>query len=273
MDAQRHYVYALIDPRTAKPFYVGKGVAARRFKHFSSAPVDRRKNPDKLKVLDDIAAAGLKPQAVVLSWHATQEAAYEAEVLHISEIGLENLTNQNKGGAGKKVKDRVRMRQLTPKQMAKAEALIEDRKARKEIALTVKQMNFAQNVIKGMTLTDAYRAAYDVAPTTKMSSVNDAARVLRRDPRIAALVDAAIAKTTRQAISTREDVVDLLYRALELAESTDQASAMVSAAKEIARLQDLYPAEKRENFNHDMTNIADRIREGRERLRVVGGKG
>ena len=70
---------------------------------------------------------------------------------------------------------------------------------------------------------------------------------------------------------TVEKLLERLNDALELAEETDQPSAMTATLREMGKLADLYPAEKRENRNFEMTQLADRIQQGRDRLRVVDG--
>jgi hypothetical protein len=184
----RHYVYALIDPRDLQPFYIGKGSLARRFSHFSKLSADLEKSGDKARRIAEIKAAGLRPEAVVLSWHDTDEAAYAAEQERIAAVGLGNLTNQNRGGGG----DRSR---ATPSTQGK-----EDR-------LTAKQENFSTFVAGGANYSDAYRRAYD-AGQSKPETVNRRAVALMRDSKIAARVAELRSKVADRVVVTVERQIE-----------------------------------------------------------------
>ena len=254
----RHYIYALIDPRSASAFYVGKGVSARRFHHFKSAPVDKRKNAAKLRVLEELAEAGLTPQAVVLSWHETQEEAYAAEKAAIARIGLENLTNQNAGGAGKLVGGTTTLSDAEPVSRQ---------------ALTPREEKFCRCIVEGMNHADAYRAAYtaeNMKPNTIYNRAKDVlARGLVKD-RIAALRG----RVEKKLEITVESQIARIGEAIEQALSTDQVSAALKGMELQSKLLDQFPAQKNINENRNITEIAERLLEGRERvarLRVVGG--
>jgi len=232
----RHHVYALIDPRNCQPFYVGKGVAARRFHHFKTAPMDARKNPDKVNTFKAIEDAGLNVQAVVLSWHETQEEAYAAEKEMIAIIGLDNLTNQNVGGAGKMVKTDNK-----PKQ-----------------ALTSKQERFCRNVASETfpTISAAYEDAYDTKGCTK-KSIYEMASTAMQDIKIISRVEElrkpVLDELRMELKITKETLLAGFEDAKNIAKETDQASAMTGALREQGKLLDLYPAEKRMNQNLNTT--------------------
>lgn len=236
------YIYALIDPRDLKPFYVGKGTASRRFNHMKSIP-GSTVGPKGQRIAE-IIEAGLTVQPAVLSWHETEEEAYAAEKKKIAEIGLENLTNKAVGGNG----------------------------ARKihQAKLTSKQERFAQLVAAGESQSDAYRATYNCQNTLD-KTIHESASRAAADPKIAARIKELRAPAVRKIELSVQKLLERLNDALELAEQTDQPSAMVAAMREMGKLADLYPAEKRENRNFDMTQLADRIQQGRDRLRVING--
>lgn len=252
----KHYVYALMDPRTAAPFYVGKGVSDRRFQHFKSAPIDKRKNKDKLKVLKEIEAEGLRPQAIVMSWHETQAEAYAAEKAAIDRIGIDNLTNQNEGGAGKLV--------AGTKTLADEEPV-------KTKTLTPKQEKFCQCVVEGMNQSDAYRAAYDTA-NMKPASVNRNAKALVDDIKIASRITELRKPIEQKLEKTVEGQINRLDDMIDQAIATDQISAAMKGIELQSKLLDQFPATKRINENYNHMSIEERLQKGREnvvKLRAV----
>jgi hypothetical protein len=66
-----YYVYLYVDPRTGKPFYVGKGQRGRVLAHLSAKGESR-----KVATLAELKAAGLEPRLEILA-HAlpSEEAA------------------------------------------------------------------------------------------------------------------------------------------------------------------------------------------------------
>ncbi|MBK8232386.1 MAG: hypothetical protein IPK72_17845 [Candidatus Eisenbacteria bacterium] len=88
-----YYVYLYVDPRTGKPFYVGKGKAGRVLAHLSDQVESR-----KTSTIREIRAAGLEPQLEVLA-HALsdEETALRIEAAVIDLFGLGELTNAVRG--------------------------------------------------------------------------------------------------------------------------------------------------------------------------------
>jgi len=241
------YVYALIDPRTAMPFYIGKGTANRRFQHFRKLPADVETSGPKAQRIREIRAEGMKPQAIVLSWHSDDESALEAEAAAISRIGLDKLTNARNGGAGDKSSRYNRQHPNSPQQ------------------LTAKQERFAQLVASGINSSDAYRQAYDPKKSSDVT-INKEASALRCSPNIARRIEQLMEPVKQKIVVDRAFIYEKLLEALDLALDTDQPGAAVSAAEKLAKLEDLFPAEKRENRNYDMSEIVARIQRGRERV-------
>ena len=87
-------MYVYIDPRTNKPFYLGKGRGNRAFKHLSSSG-----NTRKAKILRDLKKAGLKPAIEILKYGLNAEQALLVESTAIDLLGIEELTNEVRGHA------------------------------------------------------------------------------------------------------------------------------------------------------------------------------
>ena len=88
-----YYVYALIDPRTDKVFYIGKGIGDRVFNH----EIENNKSPDsekiKLQTISSIEKAGFNVKKVIVNWGLTESEAFAAEA---SLINLLNFTSDIK---------------------------------------------------------------------------------------------------------------------------------------------------------------------------------
>lgn len=87
-----YYVYALIDPRNNKPFYIGKGCRNRVFSHekFKSSCNNPHKDNVIKKILKNYQFI---PYKIIQDNFLNEDDAYACEERIISEIGIENLTN------------------------------------------------------------------------------------------------------------------------------------------------------------------------------------
>jgi len=89
------YVYVLIDPRTKKPFYVGKGTGNRWFDHIRDAATGVQTR--KARVIHDILLSG-RPPDVVIHRHGLDEAtALAIEAALIDVYGLQSLLSEIHG--------------------------------------------------------------------------------------------------------------------------------------------------------------------------------
>jgi len=88
--AKNYYVYCLIDPRTRKPFYYGKGIGNRKNAHDSHGKLE------KAKRIRQIEAAGKKPIIRVIAIGLTTDQALLIEAALIWQSG-EKLTNEIAG--------------------------------------------------------------------------------------------------------------------------------------------------------------------------------
>ena len=233
-------MYALIDPRDLKTFYIGKGKADRRFRSLRNIPdKNTGKKGERIK---EIEGAGLQVQAVVASWHDNEEEAYEAEREKIAEVGLKTLTNMKVGGNGRQA----------------------DR-GKKENALTPKQEKFAQLVASGVGLSDAYRESFSTSKM-KPATINREATALMNNPKITTRVTALRKPAVEKVGLTVETLLTELEEAQALARDTDNANGMTTAIMAKAKLSDLIPATKAENLNVNVTQLEERLKEGRDNV-------
>ena len=92
IDALQYYVYVYSDPDTHKPFYVGKGKGNRVFNHLS----DDNDN-EKVAYIQKLLSKGKEPIIEILVHGVDEETAFKVEAAAIDLIGVENLTNQQRG--------------------------------------------------------------------------------------------------------------------------------------------------------------------------------
>lgn len=106
-----HYVYRLVDPRTAETFYVGKGVGSRIFSHLREAERAGALDvaSDKLDRIRDIRAAGMDVICIVHRHGLDEATAFEVEAALIDAYpGCANLV----GGLGSDRRGVARIEQL-----------------------------------------------------------------------------------------------------------------------------------------------------------------
>lgn len=82
------YVYELIDPRTKKPFYVGKGQNKRAYDHIKKNKLGKNtENPYKDHVIRQILAENLEPLINYVFWSSDEQIAYDYESELIKKYG------------------------------------------------------------------------------------------------------------------------------------------------------------------------------------------
>lgn len=85
-----YYVYALIDPRTNQPFYIGKGKGNRMYHHLKDYTTGVR----KLNVINEIREAGLEPIPTKLIDCLDEDTAYQKETELIKLYGRKGIDKE-----------------------------------------------------------------------------------------------------------------------------------------------------------------------------------
>ena len=108
----KHYVYRLVDPRNGQTFYVGEGCGNRVFAHSNAVdmnfykseyvteqdkPSDDNNDPAKIRIIRDIKSRGLSVIHIIQRWGMDQKTAFEVEAAFIDFLGLQFLSNIQKG--------------------------------------------------------------------------------------------------------------------------------------------------------------------------------
>lgn len=92
-----YYVYALIDPRTRKVFYIGKGKGNRIYAHVHASEAIETKEVEKIKTIRAIRKAGMEVQHVVIRHGLTEAEAFAVEAAiidytkNVQKLDLTNL--------------------------------------------------------------------------------------------------------------------------------------------------------------------------------------
>lgn len=93
------YVYRLIDPRSALPFYVGKGQGSRAWRHERDVQSGRSGcNQNKTAAIRDILSAGLRVTVEIVAVYDLEADALEHEFQLVDTTP--GLTNVMAGGIG-----------------------------------------------------------------------------------------------------------------------------------------------------------------------------
>ena len=103
----KYYVYLYIDPRTDRPFYIGKGKGNRAFSHLNSTG-----DSDKDRTMSELRDLGLEPRIELLKYRLSEKDALLVEATAIDLLDVSNLTNESRGhgtryGARAKVEEVV----------------------------------------------------------------------------------------------------------------------------------------------------------------------
>jgi hypothetical protein len=247
--AKHFYIYALIDPRDLKPYYIGKGSGDRKVQHFRGLPPQDKieGSSPKHQRINEIKEAGLLPSAIVLSSHTDEGEALKAEQAAIANVGIDTLTNMNGGGGGHRVTKQ---------------------KTNQYHTITPKQEAYAQALAGGMTQIKAYETAgYAVSNKTR-KSIDECASVLAANPKVISRVSELRRPAVERAEVTVDYLISRLKDAVAIGEDVGSSGGMVAGLREMGKLSDLYPAEKQDiNVSNDA--ITEALTRGRARIREI----
>ncbi len=101
------------------------------------------------------------------------------------------------------------------------------------MALTPKQERFAHEVASGKTHADAYRAAFDVKPTTKPATIQANAHKLMANTEISTRVTELKAAVAERVVWTMADSLDVLSTIAKGLDADAKPSDKVNAVKAI----------------------------------------
>ena len=90
-----YYVYALVDPRTDKIFYIGKGCGNRVFDHCNAAIIDETAESLKLNLIREIVAAGHKVKHYIIRHKMSEKESFMVESVLIDFLTYPEFNNES----------------------------------------------------------------------------------------------------------------------------------------------------------------------------------
>ena len=94
IESLAYYVYALIDPRDNRIFYIGKGKGNRIFQHAKDA-LDNKDQSLKLDIIRSILREGKQVDLYILRHNLTEDTAYVVESVLIDLLTYSKFNKTN----------------------------------------------------------------------------------------------------------------------------------------------------------------------------------
>lgn len=94
IEALAYYVYALVDPRDNRIFYIGKGCGNRVFQHAKDS-LNENDQSLKLDIIRDILREGKQVCLYILRHNLTEETAYVVESVLIDLLTYSKFNTTN----------------------------------------------------------------------------------------------------------------------------------------------------------------------------------
>lgn len=148
----KYYIYLYVDPRTQRPFYVGKGQGNRIYSHLSDS-----NDTEKVKRIAELRKLGLEPVLEILKYGLTEREAFLVESAAIELLGVDELTNRVKGH-GAMENGRARLTELIQELDAEAVTITD-----KAILINISRLY--RYGMTPMELYDTTRGIWKVAPS------------------------------------------------------------------------------------------------------------
>jgi uncharacterized protein len=145
------YVYLYVDPRTQRPFYVGKGQGNRIYSHLEDT-----EDCEKVKRIAELGKLGLEPILEILKYGLTEREAFLVESAAIELLGIDELTNRVKGH-GAMDNGRARLSEII-QELDAEEITIKDK------AILINISRLYRYGMTAMELYDTTRGVWKVAP-------------------------------------------------------------------------------------------------------------
>ena len=154
-----YYVYGLIDPRSKRIFYIGKGTKNRVFDHEKESLSSPDSEKLKLKTIADIKADGFEVEKIIINSNLTEEEAFAAEASLINAFNYVNNTGLTNIVAGHHSKEALSVDEY---ERIYGAVLLEEKDIRHKI-LVIKVSKFYKKGMDEKTLYDTVRGLWRVS--------------------------------------------------------------------------------------------------------------